>query len=527
MNALKACDTLQFEKGVYRGPFELNNVAGELNNPIVILGLFENGKYETKIDGKSAPGNYRSNNAFRLKNCSWIVISGFSIENCWTDAIVAVETSYLSIDHCIIKGGKRALFTTGRDSHHFLMEHCTWEQDPRVWDHSDGYTWEELHHGKYKHFNGSLFQGKNISGDFVLRSNMIKNTFNAFRLSLVGNGIVDSLAGTNGDIYDNTIINTADNVLEPELYCHNLYFYHNKIINGHALISFTDVGGGYIYLYGNTGVSLTEKEEGWTIFKISKDIRSLSDPFYIFNNSWYVDFDIVGSNRHIWSNDEISHFNNAYFIENQDTFGIYRTGYNNSFNYDCSNLPFPKWFKQEGYEANGLVTSPLFVNPEEGNFKLSKDSPCIDRGMIDNKCIPVYEGKSPDIGAFEGDRLYFGKPFEYMKESKAVNFIEHPRISRYLEDGSHIKFWFTTPVSVESMKSCTFELIMKNSSQFITWHPELSDPYCFVFSLENTSLTKDFKLAISGSPKGVNGAKITSWASAVPLIFKEDPPLDN
>ena len=143
-----------------------------------------------------------------------------------------------------------------------MIENCQWEQDLRVWTHEDGYTWEELHHGKYRHFNGSIFQGEKISGVFVLRNNQIKNTFNAFRLSPVGDGEMDLLASSNGDIYNNLIINTSDNVLEPEVYCHNLYFYHNRLINGHAFISVTGVGGGPIYLFGNTGLSEPDCEDG-------------------------------------------------------------------------------------------------------------------------------------------------------------------------------------------------------------------------------------------------------------------------
>jgi hypothetical protein len=163
-------------------------------------------------------------------------------------------------------GGKRLLYATGRNSHHFLLENCTWEQDTRVWTHADGYTWEELHHGIHRHFNGSIFQGYGISGVFVLRNNKIRNTFNAFRTSPVGEGKMDLLASSNGDIYNNIIINTSDNVLEPEVHCFNLFFYHNQLINGHAFISVTEVSGGPIYLYGNTGLSEPDCEDGWAIF---------------------------------------------------------------------------------------------------------------------------------------------------------------------------------------------------------------------------------------------------------------------
>ena len=91
-------------------------------------------------------------------------------------------------------------------------------------------------------------------------------------------------------MYNNLIINTSDNVFEPEVYCHNLHFYHNRLVNGHAFISVTEVGGGPIFLYGNTGLSDPDCEDGWAIYKISNKQRTMDRPFYIFNNSWYVDF---------------------------------------------------------------------------------------------------------------------------------------------------------------------------------------------------------------------------------------------
>jgi len=86
------------------------------------------------------------------------------------------------------------LYAAGRESHHFLVENCRWEQDISVWTHDDGYTWEELHHGRCRHFNGSIFKGDRISGVFVIRNHQIKNTFNAFKLSPVNDGQMDLLA---------------------------------------------------------------------------------------------------------------------------------------------------------------------------------------------------------------------------------------------------------------------------------------------------------------------------------------------
>ena len=278
----------------------------------------------------------------RLENCSWITIEDFTIRNCWTDLVrrrkQLLDQRFATAG---FTAGKRALYATGRGSHHFLVERCSWEQDQRVWTHEGDYSWEEIHHGIHKHYNGSIFQGSGISGVFVIRDNEIRNTFNAFRLSTMEDVGNDLLACTNGEIYRNTIYNTSDNVLEPEVHVLNLHFYHNTMVNGHAFISVTEVKGGALYIYGNTAMSMPGSEDGWTVFKISSGRDSLTLPSYIFNNSWQVDFDMIGSPRNIWENNHLRHFNNACYSEASDTFGIYNLGLDNHFDYDCSNVPFP------------------------------------------------------------------------------------------------------------------------------------------------------------------------------------------
>ncbi len=179
INSAAPGDTIFFQAGIYKGPFTLNNLNGKLNKPIVIIG--ESNEYAklVTIDGEAEPGMNQENFAFYLKESSWINIENFIIKNCWTYLIRADDVSYLSVKNCDMTGGKRAVFATGRGSHHFLVENCNWQQDERVWTHEDDYSWEEIYHGIHQHYNGSIFQGSRISGVFVIRDNYIQNTFNA------------------------------------------------------------------------------------------------------------------------------------------------------------------------------------------------------------------------------------------------------------------------------------------------------------------------------------------------------------
>lgn len=514
-------DTVRFTEGSYRGPFVLEQLHGLPNQPVVITG--EN--KQTVIDGATQAGMGLKNSAFSLENCSWINIEDFTIQNCWTDLIRAENTSWLSLIDCRLYGGKRALFATGRKSHHFLIQGCTWEQDARVWTHEGDYSWDEIHHGIHKHFNGSLFQGSEISGGFVLRDNHILNTFNAFRLSPINDGIFDPLACTNGEIYRNTIFNTSDNVLEPEVHVLNLHFYHNTMVNGHAFISITEVQGGELYVYGNTAMSMPESDDGWTIFKISCGRDSLTLPFYIFNNSWQVDFDMIGSPRNLWENSHIRHFNNACYSESSDTFGIYNIGLDNHFDYDCSNVPFPALLLSVGHEEHGIVADPLFRDPLAIDFRLKEASPCIDAGKRDDGLILSYEGEGPDIGAWEGEKRVEGPAFRFMDPGVDLPYRELPRITRVKVDGNRLKLWFSMPMDEASLRDAAFR-IGDGSVEFDLETLSLSDDgYLLMLSAEELSTLKTsdrgaLKLQLRQWPVGRNGMTMTTWASEIEVERK-------
>ena len=512
-------DTILFYPGTYHGPYVLEEVHGAIDQPVVIMGLNTGLDQQSIIDGESEPGIALEKFAFLLRSCSWISIENFSIKNCWTDLIYAENVSYLSLKKCNMTGGRRALFATGRESHHFLVENCRWEQDERVWTHAGDYTWDELHHGIHHYYNGSIFQGSGISGVFVIRDNHIQNTFNAFRLSPVNEGVMDRLACSNGEIYRNTIINTSDNVLEPEVSVFNLHYYHNHMINGHAFISITEVTGGPVYIYGNTAVSLPESGDGWTVFKISNRRNGLTAPLNIFNNSWQVDFNVVGSSDHIWSNDHVNYFNNASVMEVHDTFGIYNLGEENNFDYNCSNLPFPALLTGNGFEKHGIVADPLFSHAYGNDFRLKANSPCIDKGRVADNLILSYAGEAPDIGAYDNGRLVEGIPFRFMNPPAEVSFKENPRITRHRVHSNGITLWFSVPLDPQSAGSVNFSLKQGDETIDLEIAKGSDDPYRLELSAGKKLPGGEARLNLDRRPLGINKMPLTGWASTIPVTF--------
>ncbi len=67
---------------------------------------------------------------------------------------------------------------------------------------------------------------------------------------------------------------------------------------------------------------------------------------------------------------------------------------------------FARYQADKGKEPHSIVADPLFRNPDEHDFRLTEQSPCIDAGTDvgltrDFAGTPVPQGAAPDMGAFE------------------------------------------------------------------------------------------------------------------------------
>ncbi len=324
------------------------------------------------------------------------------------------------------------------------------------------------------------------------------------------------MSASNGEIYNNVIINTSDNVFEPENYCSNLHFYHNSMINCHAFISITEVGGGPIYLYGNTGLSEEDCTDGWTIFKLSNNERTLERPLYIFNNSWDVDYDIFGSPNNIWKNNHIKHFNNAYFIRGQKQFGIYNIGENNKYNFDCSNLEFPSILNN--HEQNGIVADPQFRNSLAGDFRLKRNSPCIKAGQKPAEFEILNNDEFIDIGCYQRESRIEVPPFRFMQPAIKPDYIEKPRIVRHRTENYTLTIWFSAPIKINTKFKEMVQLIQNNKVLKISKIELTDDGYSLKFQSIEKFKKNSIALGIKEFPKGRNGEIATGWASTIKVI---------
>lgn len=519
-------DTLLLKSGTFHVNLQLNNLHGHLDDPIVIAGERRDG---TLINGGCPePSNVAEAYAISVSHSSWITIENLSIRNSWTDAIRVDESSYITARKLNVKGSRRLVFATGRRSHHFLVENCIWEQDEKVWKKEGDYTWAELHHGKYRCYNGSIFQGRRISGSFIIRNNYIRNVYNGIRLSAMEGVEQDSLACSNGLIYDNVIENSADNAFEPEVYCKNLHFFHNHMVNSHAFISLTEVGGGDLYIYGNTGIKADDCKDGWTIYKISGKERPFTRPVYIFNNSWYVDSTIYGKVRDpYWTNAHVYHFNNAYYISKADTVGVSYLGEDNRFGSDCSNVPFPDRITSR-FAWPDLTADPLFVDANHGNFRLQKASPCRNAGLKPFN-FPIGTRKDTvDIGAYDDDELIEGPTFRYLDPGPEKPEREKPMIVKSRIGPKDVRLWLSVPIRKESVTASGFGYRQQDGIHLFDSVIVSDGGYQLSLIARQKIAAPYLSIVLRQRPIGLNGEPMTVWGSVIPFrnLTKEDEALN-
>jgi hypothetical protein len=407
---------IQLLPGTYTGTYSLNR-SGQSGQPIVISGTKDagSGKPLSIFEGQQAKA-YEGTPCLLFKGVEWVTVESMQVRGCWPHFIRANDSSYVTFRNSEISDSRIVFFAKGDKSHHFLIEGNRWIQDPSraIWQ---DLPWEELHHGKYAYFNGALFGSKDILGDVIFRNNEISHAYNGIRM--VADPAQVGKRNVNVQIYGNLFQNVRDNPIEPEGTATNWWIRHNRIKNGYAWFSFTTLDARDIYVFGNMGgfddrPCAKDKRLGHCrgkVFKFEAAEPYPSGPFHVFHNSWYTPSPLIADgksrNFHHWNNaiqfsdSDLTHFSDADWDASYE------------FDHDLSNLPFDELLKKNGQEKNGIVADPKFKDPRIGNFELTADSPAIDRAKKLDLAgwKSTYSGKAPDIGAYEGGRLFEGPNF--------------------------------------------------------------------------------------------------------------------
>lgn len=501
--------------GTYDQLIQIDNINGEVDKPINIKSFSTNPDSFAIVNRFAEPSTSSDKNAFRIDNSSWIEIENIKFSNCWTDVILITNSSYISIIGCEFIGGKRVIKPSGKGCHHFLVENCYWEQHKGVWA---GYDWEEMHHGSQSYYNGSLFHPDNTDGYYVIRNNIVRNVFNAFRTAFESQLDRDA----NGEFYNNMIENSRDNVFEPEGSAFNLYFYNNHIHNSHKPFSIDDLKGGPLYIFGN---KITQDNDSYTksittgIWKFKNG--PLTEPCYAFNNSFYTRAKAFKEGEA--TNQQMKHFNNVYyFFEGSNRLRL--SDWHNSFEFDynCINQDWPSSITSNNQEKNGIIADAKFIDGPGRNLKLQNDSPCIDAGKImkitELGWTQSFVGNAPDIGAYDNNEPVDGPPFRYFEPPGwTKTFDEIPRIVRHKVNYDQLILNFSYPIAASTLSIDAIKLFEGNTKVEVVSIEFNDDGYTLKIKTNKEINNEKLKLSFEPKPIGINGKHLTYWASTISM----------
>jgi hypothetical protein len=501
------------------------SASGVPEQPITLSSASSDPAQYAVIDGGNTTGQIR-NQGMRVSDASWLVIEDLKFQNCWQNIIDLDNCSYITVRGCDFREGQRVVFA-GAGSHHILLEDNTWKQREEIWYE---WSWADVHHSEVedlRHYNGSLYDGDGY-GAAVIRNNALRHVFNGIQIfSSTPN------EEANIEIYRNRMDYVRDNAIEPERHTVNLHVYHNEFNQvGSYIFSLLHNSTGYddpamllngpMYVYGNVGFwdpsdLIGGQSEFVPEYGVVKNLKWFNgEPAFFYHNSWqYKRFGLPNTT----DNDrKMLHKNNIGFFEDGYAFrdALQFEEWGNAFDYDFSNQPWQSHLLDKGQEANGIVApDPGWADPANGDYRLQAGSVCIDAGTVIDGFTQSYDGATPDIGAYEGDKLVEGPPFYIVEPSGGLGYVEKPRITRHRVAGNQLTLFWSWPLDPASVQNDQIIITADGQRVAVSGHSLGASFRELVLTadqnLEGAVLDIEFKTF----PIGDNGETATLWGSTL------------
>jgi parallel beta-helix repeat protein len=303
-------------------------------------------------------------------------------------------------------------------------------QNNEFYDSIRDWPWDAVYDGTLFTGSGGIrFVGPNSDqGNVIARGNIIRR--NIFHDSFDGFGVCPgqpSGATTNEtDVYENLVYNVGDDGMETDALCSNVRIWGNTFHDSLTGISLAPNRVGPVYALRNViyrtfraggcpfGGATTGPCSG-TAFKFQNQNPG-SGPMYLFHNT--ADAGSYGSSMYIsepstWpilvSRNNIWYSSVGWAIDNSvddpvdfdydDLVGA--QGWNLLRWQGTKYLTLGAFCAATGEECHGKNVDPRFANRSVGDYRLLPDSQLIDAGALISGINDNFNGRAPDIGAFE------------------------------------------------------------------------------------------------------------------------------
>jgi hypothetical protein len=364
--------------------------------------------------------------AISIKDARYVILENLTIEGGGRFSVDVVKSQYVRIINCDISGwgriGKQDLSKDGKyytekgryinmdgavnidESGNMLVERC-YIHDPR----GRANSW------RYSHPAGPEAVTVHSTGSVVLRYNdFIGSDPHRWNDAVEGrgNGQEDGGFYRDADIYGNMFAFSNDDGIEIDGGQLNIRVYKNKFEGSLCAISTAPCLLGPSYSFNNLIVNLGD-EDGISnsAFKNGHGRYGLGQVFF-FNNTIYSrsnGFGNYGGPRKPNPNDSKlkgTTRNNLYNCRQLISKQILSR--KNDFDYDLfwtgkpdDDLEVKLDLITKGLEKHSIFGKPEFKGAKNGNFDLKHGSKGIDQGAAIVNFADSFNGKAPDIGAFE------------------------------------------------------------------------------------------------------------------------------
>ncbi len=263
----------------------------------------------------------------------------------------------------------------------------------------------------------------NLRGN-IIRRNIFHDYFDGFGVC-PGEASADATNET--DVYENLVYNAGDDGVESELHCSNVRIWGNTFHDALVGVALAPAQIGPVYAIRNliyrTGrprdcPSGGEGPCGGTSFKFGYEVPG-SGPMYLFHNTGDAGtnspgiflfgpalWPILVSRNNVWaSNTSWAIWN--MIVENAVDFDhdnlVSARGWSLVRWGDTRYLTLRDFAAATGQERHGLNIDSGFVDPSKGDYRLLPNSQLVDAGVLIPGINDDFNGRAPDIGAFESE----------------------------------------------------------------------------------------------------------------------------
>lgn len=341
-------------------------------------------------------------------------------------AVNILDSSSVTIQNCRMLYCNTGVWVKGNSSNNTIQD-SIFIDDTNHWHFSYAKNREGWNYHGQVETGGVVVDGAYTGRGLVFRRNRVDGMFDGSHLCP---WVEIHPRTSETDWYDNTLIDIADDFVETDGFSRNVRIFNNymdKSLSGVSLAQALDGPTWIIYnVIANSGVCVASTNpadyqyEGYP-FKTNggPNPRVGSGPIFFYHNTaWTSDprggamlvkseakWKIMTLRNNIWAGNVTGFncWNPRPSLMDWDYDDVYSPKGPFFRMRDAADCPTIADFRKVyGSLIHGISQDPALVAPQQGDFSISRTSPCVDAGVV----LPGINdlrsaGKAPDIGSYE------------------------------------------------------------------------------------------------------------------------------